>query len=390
MSVSFVARDEIESRITQALNRSRGAVLLGPRQAGKTTIARRIARRSRAEYFDLEDPSDLARLTAPKLTLGRARGLVVLDEIQLRPDLLPLLRVLLDRQPLPAKFLLLGSAAPDLVRGTSETLAGRVELVSMVGFRIGETGAGQRDRLWLRGGFPPSYLAASDEDSFAWRQNFLRTFVERDLRQFGFEMAPYAMRRFLLMVAHLHGQRWNGSAVASSLAVSHTTARRYLDLLAGAYLVRQLHPWFQNIGKRLVKSPKVYFRDSGLLHALLGLEHLRDVESHPCYGASWEGMCVEEIAAVHGERDCWFWATHGGAELDVLALHRGARIGYECKLTDSPRLTKSMHVALNDLGLDHLFVVHPGEQRFPLAERVTAIPLSDIATAATLAGERSP
>lgn len=378
---SFIARDEIEARVTTALNRSRGAVLLGPRQAGKTTIARRLAERRRAEYFDLEDPSDLARLTAPKLTLERARGLVVIDEIQLRPDLLPLLRVLMDRQPLPAKFLLLGSAAPDIVRGASETLAGRVELVSMSGFRVGETGAGNRDRLWLRGGFPPSFLAASDEDSFAWRQSFLQTFVERDLGKLGFELPPYAMRRFLLMAAHLHGQRWNGSAVASSLAISHTTARRYLDLLAGAYLIRQLHPWLPNVGKRLVKSPKVYFRDSGLLHALMGLERLRHVESHPSYGASWEGMCVEEIAAVHGERDCWFWATHGGAELDVLAFHRGARLGYECKLTDSPRLTKSMHVAIDDLSLDHLFVVHPGDRQFPLADRVTAIPLPHVATA---------
>ena len=374
----FIERDVVESQVTRALRRSRGVVLLGPRQSGKTTVARRIANRQQAEYFDLEDPSDLARLAAPKMVLERARGLVVLDEIQLRVDLLPLLRVLLDRQPLPAKFLLLGSAAPEIVRGASESLAGRVEMVAMAGLSLAEVGFASRDRLWLRGGFPPSFLADSDEDSFAWRESFVQTFVERDLRRLGFEMAPAAMRRFLTMMAHLHGQRWNASAVGSSLAMSQNTVRRYLDLLSGAYLTRQLHPWFENVGKRLVKSPKVYVRDSGLLHALLGLERQRDVESHPAHGASWEGLCVEEIVAVHGERRCWFWATHGGAELDVLVLDRGRRIGYECKLTDSPRMTKSMHVVRADLNLDHLFIVYPGEERFPLAERVTAIGLGDI------------
>lgn len=374
----FIERYAIESQVTRALGRSRGVVLLGPRQSGKTTVARRIASRQGAEYFDLEDPSDVARLATPKLVLERLRGLVVLDEIQLRVDLLPLLRVLLDRQPLPAKFLLLGSAAPEIVRGASETLAGRVELVSMAGFRMAEVGFASRDRLWLRGGFPPSFLAESDEDSFAWRDSFVQTFVERDLRRWGFEMAPAAMRRFLTMTAHLHGQRWNASAVGSSLAISQGAVRRQLDLLTGAYLVRQLYPWFENVGKRLVKAPKVYIRDSGLLHTLLGLERQRDVEAHPGHGASWEGLCVEEIVAAHGERRCWFWATHGGAELDVLVLDRGRRIGYECKLTDSPRMTKSMHVVQADLKLDHLFVVYPGQRRFLLAERVTAIGLADI------------
>lgn len=235
------------------------------RQSGKTTVARRIASSQQAEYFDLEDPTDVARLAAPKMVLERARGLVVLDEIQLRVALLPLLRVLLDRQPLPARFLLLGSASPEIVRGASETLAGRVELVAMAGLRLAEVGLASRDRLWLRGGFPRSFLADSDEDSFAWRESFVQTFVERDLRRWGFEMVPAAMRRFLTMMAHLHGQRWNASAVGSSLAVSQNTVRRYLDLLSGAYLTRQLHPWFENVGKRLVKSPKVYVRDSGLL-----------------------------------------------------------------------------------------------------------------------------
>ena len=350
--------------------------LLGPRQCGKTTLAREVAQIQNAEYFDLEDPTDLARLTAPKLTLEQLDGLVIIDEFQQRPDLLPLLRVLLDRQPLPARFLLLGSASPDIVRGASESLAGRIEFVHMSGFDLSEVGPDARSRLWLRGGFPPAFLAASDADSFAWRGAFVQTFVERDLRRLGFDLSPQGMRRFLTMLAHHHGQRWNASAIGSSLQLSHTTVRRYLDLLSGAFVARAVPPWFQNVGKRVVKAPKVYLRDSGLLHALLGLAEQRDLESHPIYGASWEGLCVEEIVRRYGDTNCWFWATHGGAELDVMAQYRGRRIGFECKLTDAPRITRSMRRAADDLQLDHLYVVYPGDLQFALDEGVTAMPLT--------------
>ena len=350
--------------------------LLGPRQCGKTTLAREVAQRRNAEYFDLEDPTDLARLAAPKLTLERLNGLVIIDEFQQRPDLLPLLRVLLDRQPLPARFLLLGSASPDIVRGASESLAGRIEFVHMSGFGLSEVGPDARSRLWLRGGFPPAFLAASDADSFAWRGAFVQTFVERDLRRLGFDLAPQGMRRFLTMLAHHHGQRWNASAIGSSLQLSHTTVRRYLDLLSGAFVARAVPPWFQNVGKRVVKAPKVYIRDSGLLHVLLGLAEQRDLESHPIYGASWEGLCVEEIVRRYGDTNCWFWAIHGGVELDVMAQYRGRRIGFECKLTDAPRVTKSMRRAADDLQLDHLYVVYPGDLQFVLDEGVTAMPLT--------------
>lgn len=371
-----IQRQALQRRVERALRRCRSVALLGPRQCGKTTLARSLAAASTAVYFDLENPADVARLQEPMLALESLRGLVVLDEIQRRPDLLPVLRVLLDRQPLPARFLLLGSAAPDIIRGASETLAGRIEFVDMQGFDVLEVGPHRRDQLWTRGGFPPSFLAESDQDSQQWRLDFIRTFVERDVRMFGYDLPPEMLRRFLVMVAHYHGQIWNASDIGRSLQISHPTARRYLDLLSGAFVIRQLPPWFENAGKRVVKSPKVYIRDSGLLHTLLGLDSFHALTGHPKLGASWEGFALENMLTVLPARQAYFWATHAGAELDLFYLGHGQRLGIEFKYTSAPTVTRSMHVAMADLKLDHLYVVHAGATEFRMAEKITATGLS--------------
>lgn len=369
----------LQATVLNALRRSRCVGLAGPRQCGKSTLAREIARlESAVAYLDLEDPASESRLQDPKLALAPLRGLIVIDEIQRRPDLFPLLRVLLDRVPLPARFLILGSASPQLLRGASESLAGRIEFIEMGGLALDEAGADQERRLWQRGGFPLSYLAANDRDSMKWRQAFIQAFIERDLRLLGVDLPPANVRRFLTMLAHYHGQTWNGSEIGRSLQLSHTTVKRYLDLLTGALLIRQLHPWFENVGKRLVKSPKVYVRDSGVLHALLGLEQIEDIEGHPKLGASWEGFALETLSAWHGDTDAYFWGTHGGAELDLCWTRGPRRIGVELKYTSSPAVTKSMRVALEDLRLDQLYVVHPGEGCYPLSDRVHAAGLADM------------
>jgi predicted AAA+ superfamily ATPase len=354
-------------------------VLLGPRQCGKTTIARQVTKERPADYFDLESPADAARLRNPLMALRRLRGLIVIDEVQRMPELLPVLRVLLDRRPLPARVLLLGSASPGLIKGSSESLAGRVEFIDMQGFTVDEVPVDRRQRLWLRGGFPLAYLARSMADSAAWREGFVRAFLERDIPQLGFNLPGSMLRRFLTMIAHYHGQTWNASAIASSLDVSAPTVRRYLDIMEGALVVRQLPPWFENVGKRVVKAPKVYIRDSGLLHTLLGIETQADLEAHPKYGASWEGFALEQVLHLTGRRNVYFWATYGGAELDLLTIQHGQRVGYEFKCTEAPRVTKSMRVAMRDLKLDALRIVFPGDTGFPLAERIAAVTLSEMA-----------
>lgn len=374
-----IRREQLRTNILDALRRSRSVGLVGPRQCGKSTLAREIAQQEEAtDYFDLEDPTSLARLRDPKLALEPLRGLVVIDEVQRRPDLMPLLRVLLDRDPLPAKFLLLGSASPELVRGASESLAGRIEFIEMRGFTLDEVGLDQCRQVWHRGGFPLSYLAANDHDSMKWRESFLQAFIERDLRMLGVDLQPLAVRRFLTMLAHYHGQTWNASEVGRSLQMAHTTVRRYLDIMSGALLVRQLQPWFENTGKRLVKSPKVYLRDSGLLHTLLGLEQGRQIEGHPKLGASWEGFALETLLSWRETPSPYFWGTHGGAEIDLLWMEAPQRIGVEIKYTSSPTVTKSMRTAIDDLQLEHLYVVYPGKTRFPLADRITACGLGDM------------
>jgi hypothetical protein len=285
--------------------------------------------------------------------------------------------VLLDREDLPARFLVLGSASPDLVKGVSESLAGRVEFVRMGGFSCEDVGYDSMSALWLRGGFPRSFLAETEDNSIAWRDNFIQTFLERDIPQLGFDLPARTLRRFLTMLAHYHGQTWNASAIASSLQVAHTTTRRYLDLMTGTFIVRQLQPWFENVGKRLVKSPKVYFRDSGLVHSLLGIKKREDLESHPKLGASWEGFAIEEMLRLFQERDCYFWGTYGGAELDLVVASGTRRMGFEFKVTDKPSTTKAMRIAARDLRLEHIYIVHPGTDSFPIDEDITAVSLSD-------------
>ena len=364
----LLERAALEAKIRSALRRSPVVALLGPRQCGKTTLARGIEGVSEDRYFDLERAADLARLEQPATSLGRLRGLVVVDEVQRRPDLFPVLRVLADRPQTPARFLVLGSASPDLMRQGSETLAGRIAFVEMGGFDLGEVGTDALERLWLRGGFPRSFLARSNADSASWREDFIRTFLERDLGAMGVGVAPVALRRLWMMIAHYHGQIWNGSEIGRSLGESHTTVRRHLDLLTGALVVRQLPPWFENVGKRQIKSQKVYVRDSGLLHALLGVASRSELEGHPKSGASWEGFVLEQAIAIAGERHAYFWATQAGAELDLVILAAGRRIGVEVKYADAPTLTKSMRVARTDLELDRLYVAYPGELRYALED----------------------
>jgi predicted AAA+ superfamily ATPase len=353
--------------------------LLGPRQCGKTTLARFIAEQELSTIFDLENPVDTQRLSVPMQALKDLSGLVIIDEVQRKPELFELLRVLVDRPGQKARFLLLGSASPHLVKGVSESLAGRIGFVDLAGFQIWEVGLQYRDRLWIRGGLPKAFLADSDSDSSQWRENFIRTFLERDIPQLGITIAAETLRRFWTMVAHYHGQVWNAAEFARSLGTAENTARRYLDILAGAYMVRVLPPWFENLKKRQVKAPKVYIRDSGLLHSLLQVLNLSDLQGHPKIGASWEGIAIEHIIHVFRTRDAYFWATHAGAELDLMVTIAGKRHGFELKYTDAPGRKRSMQVAIEDLGLEHLWVVYPGDQQYDLDDKITVIPLEEIA-----------
>jgi hypothetical protein len=330
-------------------------------------------------YFDLEDPASLARLTEPMTALAKLRGVVVIDEIQRHPDLFPVLRVLADRTPLPARFLVLGSASPDLLRQSSESLAGRLETISLSGFGLGEVGVKALERHWLRGGFPLAFLARSQGDSLTWRRQFIQTCLERDLPQLGVTLPAPALLRFWTMLAHYHGQTWKAAEPARSLGVTEPTVRRYLDLLSGLFMVRQLPPWHENLRKRQVKAPKIYLRDSGLLHQLLGIRTEPELLAHPKCGASWEGYAIEETLKRIQPDEAYFWATHNGAELDLLLFTNGRRLGVEMKRADAPTLTPSMRIALADLKLDHLTVLYPGEKPYALADRVTVVPLTALA-----------
>lgn len=371
-----IDRRRLHARIAAALERSRGVVLVGPRQVGKTTLARSFVPQGTANYFDLEDPQVEAQLEAPMTVLGPLRGLVVIDEVQRAPELFKLLRVLMDRDPAPASFLLLGSASPGLLKQSSESLAGRVEVIEIGGFTLDEAGIGATSRLWLRGGYPRAFLAASEEASRAWRSAFMSLFLERDLPQLGITVPAPAMRRFWTMLAHLNGQVWNAADPARSLGVNESTVRRHLDWLTQTFMVRQLQPWFENVGKRQVKSPKVYFRDTGLLHELLGLAGEAALLAHPRSGASWEAFALEQVLRIAAPDEAWFWATHAGAELDLLMIKDGRRVGIEFKRMDAPRLTPSMRTAMRDLRLDALYAVYPGNRRYALAEGVEAVPLT--------------
>ena len=404
----MLQRAALERAVRTALARARAVVLAGPRQSGKTTLARLFLEPGSPRYFDLENPLDAGRLTEPMATLAPLRGLVVIDEVQRRPELFPALRVLIDRSDAPGQFLLLGSASPVLLRQAGESLLGRAETIEIAGFDLAEVaneaaneaankaarprgakGAARAglagiaaqaaaqvaSRLWLRGGFPRSYLAASDEDSLAWRRQAIASHVELDLPQFGINIAPAAMLRFWRMLAHVHGQIWSAADPARSLGVAEPTVRRYLDTLTQTLMVRQLQPWHANLAKRQVKSPKVYFRDSGLLHALMDVTTLEQLLSHPRCGASWEGFALEQVLRLARPDEAFFWATHQGAELDLLMLKGERRVGVEFKRADSPQVTRSMSIAGEDLQLDELYVVYPGEKRFRLARGIEAVPL---------------
>ncbi len=373
-----IKRPVLLSAVEQRFRANPIVMLLGPRQCGKTTLARQFAASRDADFFDLESPADAHRLTQPMTALEPLRGLVVIDEAQLQPALFPILRVLADRDPLPARFLLLGSASPDLVRGVSESLAGRVALLPMSGFDLTEVGSRQLRPLWWRGGLPRSFLAESDEESRQWRDDFIQTFLETDIRRFGVQVPSAVLRRFWNMVAHYHGQIWNASEIGRSLGEAHTTVKRHLDILCGALVMRQLPPWFENLGKRQVKSPKVYLRDNGLLHSLLGISSFAALEAHPKIGASWEGFALEEVLRVTGDREAYFWNTQGGAELDLLCFIHGERYGFEFKYADAPEVTKSLRVAHDDLHLRRVFIVHPGPKSYALKDWAEAISIRDL------------
>jgi len=378
----MLPRTELQFAVRDALRRSRGVVLSGPRHSGKSTIAQALLARDSPNYFDLENPLHEARLAQPLETLSGLSGLVVIDEVQRRPNLFPVLRVLIDRSDAPGQYLLLGSASPALLRQAGESLLGRVETIEVSGFNLAEIteaacgyAAGAAQRLWLRGGFPRSWLAASDDDSLAWRASAIASHVEVDLPQFGVNVAAPAMLRFWRMLAHYHGQTWNAANPARSLGVSEPTVRRYLDTLTQTLMVRQLQAWHENLGKRQVKSPKIYFRDTGLLHALMGVATLPALLTHPHCGASWEGFALEQVLRLARPDEAYFWATHQGAELDLLMLIGARRVGVEFKRADVPKITTSMRVARDDLKLDALYVVYPGDQRFLLGDGVEAVPL---------------
>ena len=355
--------------------------LLGARQVGKTTLAEQVAseRPGPSTVLDLEVAAVREALSAtPERLLRQSKGLVVLDEVQRMPSLFEVLRPICDDRNRKAVFLLPGSASWDLIQGISETLAGRILFVDVGGFSLDEVGPQNQDRLWMRGGFPRAWLAPAAAAWTRWMQSFTRTFLERDIPGLGSKVSPEALGRFWRMLGHFHGQVWNATELGRSMDVSVTAVNHYRDLLAGTFMIRVLPPWSESLGKRIIKSPKVYLRDSGILHFLLGLEEMQELPMHPSYGASWEGFALEQTLLAHGEREAYFYGTQRGAELDLMLLRRGRRWGFEFKCTDAPRTTKSMHIVIEDLGLERLWVVYPGDREYPLTDTITALPLKNI------------
>jgi len=374
-------RPYFKARIAELLEIHPVVAILGPRQCGKTTLARAYAREygdKRVTVFDLEDPTDVALLDHPRLALQDLEGLVIIDEVQRAPALFEVLRVLVDREFNPCRFLILGSASRDLIQQSSETLAGRIAHLELTPFSLGETGTDTLPRLWLRGGFPPSYLAKTDAASAQWRKAYVSTFLERDIPALGIDIAPPSLYRFWAMLTHYHGQLVNYSELGRSFGVADTTVRRYLDILSATFMVRQLPPWYENIGKRQVKRPKLYFRDSGVFHSLLGVADHDTLRRHPKLGASWEGFAIEEIIRRYhaGEGEVYFWGTHGKAELDLLLMRNGKRYGFEVKYSDTPKVTRSLQLAREDLALDEVKVIYPGDKAVTLAEGIQAVGLS--------------
>lgn len=376
--VTMVPRPHAIKRVLNVFRVHPVAAILGPRQSGKTTLARMIAERQPSVYFDLENPVDARRLSNPLQTLEKLSETVIIDEVQRQPGLFEIVRVLVDRVRNKTRFLLLGSASPHLIKGVSESLAGRVGFVDLSGFDLREVGSERCLDLWIRGGFPRSFLSRDDAESMVWREDFIRTFLERDIPQLGITIPAITLRRFWTMIAHYHGQVWNAAEFARSLGTSENTARRYLDILAGTYVVRILPPWFENISKRQVKSPKIYIRDSGILHAFIHVHSLLDLQGHPKLGASWEGFAIEQILTIMESRDAYFWGTHSGAELDLLVRIGSISYGFEFKYSDAPDFSRSMAVALKDLRLEHLWVIYPGDQEYSLNDSCTVVPVTSI------------
>ena len=373
----MISRLIIQESIVRGLKHWPGVALLGPRQCGKTTLARQVAQNLGGKIFDLENPEDAAALENPMLVLESLTGLVVLDEVQRKPELFPILRVLMDRVKSPAKFLLLGSASPFLVQGVTESLAGRVSLIDLQGFLVEEVGTEDISKLWTRGGFPRSFLAENENLSHGWRRDFIRTFIEKDFVSLGLGATPSSLGRLWQMVAHYHGQELNASEIGRALGESYKTVQRHLELLEGAFMIRILRPWFENLGKRLVKSPKLYVRDSGLFHSLLGIGTYDGLLGHPKIGASWEGFALEQVLAKLPKTDAWFWGTQGGAELDLFVQAGGRRIGFEFKVSDAPKITKSISIVQRDLALDELLVVKPLGRGYPLEKRIRVLSLEE-------------
>ncbi len=375
-----IDRIRLRAAVAKALEQFHGAILVGPRQVGKTTLARSFVPVGSRNYFDLEDATVTEQFKSPRTLLEDLRGLVVIDEVQHAPELFRTLRVLMDRDQARAKFLLLGSASPALLRQTAETLLGRVAVIEVSGFALDELGPRHLQTLWRRGSAPLSYLAAGERQSVEWRERFVQLFLERDLPLLGINTAPASMRRFWTMLAHYHGQIWNAADPARSLGVNESTVRRYLDWLTQTYMVRQLQPWYENLSKRQVKAPKIYFRDSGLLHVLMGIRDEHDLLTHPRSGASWEGFVLEQALRITQPDEAYFWRTHAGAELDLLMIKYGHRIGVEVKRVDAPTLTTSMRIAMTDLKLERLLVLYPGHRQYSLAPGIEVMPASDIAS----------
>jgi hypothetical protein len=373
-----INRPEFLKEIETSIRNNPVTAIMGPRQCGKTTLARAIAQTTESIIFDLEDPADFDLLSeTPKIILQQQKGLVILDEIQRVPELFSLLRVLADEPDSPRKFLILGSASPELIQKSSESLAGRIGFVHLTGFKLHETSAENLEKLWQRGGFPRSYLAANEQQSFSWRENFIQTFLERDISNYGFNIPSVTFRRFWLMLAHYHGQIWNGAEFARSMGVSEPTVKRYLDILTGTFMIRQLQPWYENIKKRQVKAPKVYIRDSGILHTLLGIEK-NGLYVHIKSGASWEGFVIEQLLSKLKSRDFFYWRTHSGTELDLMILKNGKKLGFEVKFSDTPKITRSMLSAVDDLKLDKLYLVYKGQRELSLNEKIHALPATKI------------
>jgi predicted AAA+ superfamily ATPase len=375
----LISRPQYLEKLSIATGRSPVTALLGPRQCGKTTLARQFAQNQKATFFDLESVPDQRRLQNPELTLHGLDGFVVLDEIQVMPELFQVLRVLVDRPENRARFLILGSASPDIIKKASESLAGRIEFIELTGFNLIEADPQNWKNLWTRGGFPRSYLSETDANSMAWREGFIRTFLERDIPQLGINIPAITMRRFWTMLAHYHGQTWNASELARSMGLSDKSVRSYLDILTGTFMIRQMQPWYENVGKRQVKAPKIYFRDTGLFHSLLDIGDYHALLGHSKVGASWEGFALEQILQILRPIQPYFWATYSGAELDLVFLSNGKKYGIEIKFNEAPQLTTSMRTAFDALDLKHLWIIYPGEHIYPLTEHFTAWPLQKIA-----------